>query len=624
MRLIRALRMWRWTPLAAVMAAAACEHGDINQIIAVDGDTVIINISMSTQFAGGTPAGTRTLNRYLFAGFDSTVSDAFSRSSTNPADFRRSPAPGCGFLGATPLIYPTATTAATYSPPNRYLPALFGSGRIGDVSGCGQYVAWILPGGHPGNGSGNTVWEFWFEPTGLAPATRHVMGVARYALQVRGALDIAEILLTGTVTQPDSLVFRAGDFNPGGRKAAARFTTNCASVNIVRPVATANPHLLGSGLTDALGAVSLDQTACSNAASAWFNGVGNANSPTPANNNTPLGSRQYNFLVIWEALADSTPNYARPVYRQQIGPLPTTAGVIINNAYGPVPAVAFTQAQLLAAIGGIGRPDSVTVTMTGLVALANASYQVWFTKTGTDTAALATGRFDRLVNNVVRDSNLSTNSFNPGPSDTVGSVYRMRIDYATFDAQAGFDAVILAVAPAGGTTRPGSQPMWAGISRKLSGQAAPPLAGNLSFGNFDNGGTARAVWAPAGIGTGGVFGRLLDVQVTHLLRPPVGFVYNAYLRKAGTDTILAVGPLTGPFPDYASLVDADVSLGGSVNAIEIVQAVLRYQATSDTELCLYNRIDVRLEPKAKTGGVVGRTISVTGDNPAPTRQARCR
>ena len=99
MRLTRTLRMMRWAPLAAVVAIAACEHGDVNQIVTLDGDTLILNISMSTQFGGGVPTGTRSVNRFLATAFDTSFADAFSRATTTPANFRADPS-GC--YGSTP------------------------------------------------------------------------------------------------------------------------------------------------------------------------------------------------------------------------------------------------------------------------------------------------------------------------------------------------------------------------------------------------------------------------------------------------------------------------------------------------------------------------------------------
>ena len=183
-----------------------------------------------------------------------------------------------------------------------------------------------------------------------------------------------------------------------------------------------------------------------------------------------------------------------------------------------MPAAGLTAAQQALLTGATSRPDTVTMTATNLAPLTNASYQVWFTKGGTTSAALATGRFDRLVNNVVVDSNLSTNSFNPAVTDTAGSVYRMKIDFAAYSTLAAFDAGVLVVAPAGGSTTvlPAVQPLWAGVSNKLPGQAAPALSSALTFGNFDNANN-YLVWRKEGqAAPGAVFTSSGSIQLSGL------------------------------------------------------------------------------------------------------------
>jgi hypothetical protein len=622
--------MMRWAALAAACTVAACEHGGVNRLITIDGDTLIFNISLGPLAAGasGMPAGTRAVSRYVFVSFDSAVADAFGRSSTNPPNFMPYPC----YSATAPLIVTSGQLSATYQSPNRYLPALPYQVSMRDVcAGLGHSTNLIAQPGHPGNGGGNTVWEFWFDFTGALPGTRYIMGLARYAVQVRGALDVAEMLLTGTVTQPDSLVFIAGDFSPGGKKTRDAFTTSCTSANVIHAVNRANPHFLGSDAASGGGAVDLDQTVCARAGEVWGN-LGTLQSPVPQNGDIfatgrpDFGANQYNFFVIWEALPDSTPNYAKPVYRSQIGPLLTPTGAVIKNSYGPFPTAAMTQAQLAVVPGGISRPESVTVTMTDLAPLANATYQVWFTKAGTDSATVATGRFDRLVGGVVVDSSLSTTSFNG--DTTTGSVFRFRVDYGPYDAQAGYSAVVLAIAPAGGgAALPSAQMMWADI-RKAAGQAATPAAG-LTFGTFDNGGAGKVPWAPNGSGEGGVAGLNLTLRARMLPRPPVGYHYRGYLRNT-TDTLLPplldLGPLTSPFPEYADLTNADVdlSVSSTVNPRSIVEASVRHTAPDNSTLCNFDKLDVRLVPKTIQAGMLSPTLSLTGNNPFPNRSPRCQ
>src|SRR3990172_4714447 len=211
MRLNRALRMLRWTPAAAIIAGAACQHGDVNSVVTLDGDTIISNINLTTAGAGNAPSATRTVSFFSLS-FDTAFTDAFDRTSAiTPGTYPVLPLTACGGrFGDVPIIYPTTSVAATYTPPARYLPAVVGSASLVDLSGCGQAVGFIVQGAHPANGRGNTVWSFEYDLVGLTPNTRYVMGLARYAVTQRGSLDIPEILLTGAVTQPDTLVFLAG------------------------------------------------------------------------------------------------------------------------------------------------------------------------------------------------------------------------------------------------------------------------------------------------------------------------------------------------------------------------------------------------------------------------------
>lgn len=81
--------------------------------------------------------------------------------------------------------------------------------------------------------------------------------------------------------------------------------------------------------------------------------------------------------------------------------------------------------------------------------------------------------------------------------------------------------------------------------------------------------------------------------------------------------------MTSPFPDYASLIDADLNTGGTVNAVEIVESAVRVQAQVDVELCGYDKIDVRLEPKLKAPQTVSRAIAISGDTRYPS-VGRCQ
>jgi hypothetical protein len=601
------MRLTRASRLAAVVAlAGACAHNDVVDVITRDGSNTIVAINLAPA-AAGLPNGTRAVNRFILSSFDTSAYDAFGRASANPATFVREP-PNGPCYGTTPLIYEpgTAAAVATYVPPNRYLPAIVTPVTIQDA-GCGTATAYIVPGGHPGNGTGNTFWEFWHDFTGAVASTRYITGLVRYAVQARGAFDQSEILQTGTVTTPDSLVFMAGDFNPAGRKARDAFVA-CGSASIAQPVAGANPMLLGSDTTRS-GSVDIDMTAC-DTNGVWFNGVGSPASPVPSND-LSMNTKQYNFFVIWVAKADSTPDYTKPVYRQQIGPLLTTTGQVINNSFAPVPAAALTSTQLATRPGGVSRPDTMRLTFNVLEPLSTGAYQVFLLRSGTDTAQVVTGRVIRLNGATAVDTANGVTGFNTVAGVTTGAT--VVIDMAPY-AAINWSAATLAIgASSGNTTLPASQPIWTTSVFKFAGQSAS-LSGSLAFGSF-NKGTSPVLFGAAGSGTGGVFGTELREDVVRLARPPVGYVYEAWLFNSSDATKkYNIGSLLTPYPGLQSLDDADTRQTAPLAGPEITQAAIRAVAQSATFYCDYDKVQVRLAPRQNAGALPAAVILSSGSS----------
>lgn len=608
MRLTRASRL-----AVAVVLAGACAHNDVVEVITRNGDSTIVAITMGPAGAS-MPGGTRTVNKFLLSSFDTSAYDAFGRATANPATFVREP-PNGPCYGTTPLIYEpgTAAAVATYVPPNRYLPAIVTPITIQN-GGCGTATAYIVPGGHPGNGAGNTFWEFWHDFSGVA-STRYISGLVRYAVQVRGAFDQSEILQTGAVTTPDSLVFMASDFNPAGRKARDAFVA-CGSASIAQPVAGANPMLLGSDTTRS-GIVDIDQTAC-DTNGVWFNGTGSPSSPVPSND-LSMNIRQYNFFVIWIALADSTPDYTKPVYRQQIGPLLTTGGTPINNSFGPVPTAALTSTQLATRPGGVSRPDTMRLTFNNLEPLSTGAYQVFLLRQGTDTAQVVTGRVIRLNGATAVDTANGATGFNTAAGVATGAT--VVIDMAPY-AAINWSAATLVIGPStGNTTLPTSQPIWTNSVFKFAGQSAS-LSGSLAFGSF-NKGTGPVLFGAAGSATGGVFGHELREDVVRLARPPVGYMYEAWLlNSSDANKKYNLGSILTPYPDLQPLTDADTRQTEPLAGPEITDAAIRFVAPSATFYCDYDRVQVRLAPKANTG-TLPVTVVQSGSSSKPGLGVTC-
>jgi hypothetical protein len=399
-------------------------------------------------------------------------------------------------------------------------------------------------------------------------------------------------------------------FNPLGKKTNDVFTTSCTSANIVQPIAAANPHLLGGGTTDAAGVVDLDQTACANAASVW-GGRTTTRTPIPVNNVTTIGASQYNFFVVWEALADSTPNYAKPVYRQQVAPLFTVGGVRINNAFAPLPPAQLTSLQLGPLPGSTSRPDTMRLTFNNIKPLATGRYQVWLLRTDSAKSQLVTGRVVRLNGAAVVDTLTNVSEFNTG-----GVITGARVEFDVGNFPGGFwNAVTLAVAgTTGNSTLPTAQPMWATSVAKAAGELAN-FSSSLTAGSFKSG-ASPVVFGVAGSAVGGIFGNELREDIKRLQRPPVGYMYEAWLTNSTDSTkFVNLGPILSPYPQLTSLVDADISQSAPLSGVEITQAAIRVVAGSAAYYCDYDRVQVRLAPKNGNTAVVSPTIVLSGGLP---------
>src|SRR5258708_6512385 len=289
-------------PLALV-AWAACSHDESPTGVTRGGANAARSIDM---LASGlnTPAGTRAVNKFVLVSFDTSVTDAFGRATTNPPHYIVDPN---GYYGSTPLYLAVGANVGTYTSPNLLLPALVDADTAQSYNpyGTTAAVTYIVPVGHPGNGAGNKADD-------------------------KGLLGV------------------------------------CANPAEGGSVAGANPYLIAGKTAGATShRVIIDQTVCTSPA--WQNGFGAQKSPVGANNAPPT-SNQYNFFVLRKAKADSTPDYTQPWCRGQVAPVLRGAGAVGNNGYAPVPTAGLTAAQLGVQPGGGGRADTVKFTVTKLVA----------------------------------------------------------------------------------------------------------------------------------------------------------------------------------------------------------------------------------------------------------------
>jgi hypothetical protein len=618
-----------WGALATL--AVACTHDDpVTTPVSQNGEDTIAIITMSAAPAGFL-SGSRAIT-YLSSGpFDTSVADAFARG-TGATPYLYWWGGNCGGYDNTGFVYaPGPAYTDPYSPPARFLPAIVQTASATDLEGCGSPTAYIVPASNSGNG-GN-VWEFWHDFTGLTNGVRYVQGLARYAVVQRGALDHADILLNGAVAAPDTLVFMAGDFNPAGKKGNGAFTTNCASVNIIHAVSKANPMLLagGNGGDAAAGGMTIDQTICAigtGADTVWAKSLTAAKTPIAPNKNTKPNKDQYNFFVLWQALADSTPDYTKPVYRLQIGPLIDVNGNVINNGFAPTPTAQLTGSQLGPLPGATSVIDSLKTTFNLLKPLTAGAYQLWLTKTGTsNTAHVTASRVVRLAGTTVKDTVTSTGDFNLVAGQNAA---RVEFNFASFTAQS-WDRAVLVVQPTtGATTLPSqpSEPLWTKITNpKPSGTLAVLLA-NMTFGSFDNGAADSSVYGAGGSGTGGFFGTQLVQSLSRLSRPPVGYEYEAWLtNSADTSVHLNAGVLHGPAPEYVSLRDADTMTTSPLSGVEITEATFATDPGTYAAWCkigtivgtppdtsikaIYDQLQIRLGPKGGNPAILSPTVTLS-------------
>ncbi|HET7790539.1 MAG TPA: hypothetical protein VFK78_07050 [Gemmatimonadales bacterium] len=560
-------------------AALACSHDDpVLTPFSRDGNDTIAIVTLAAT-GGGFPTG-----KYgSISAFDTSITDAFGRGTTNPPYFMADPKAGVCY-SSNPLIYEPHKNVKTYVGPHMFLPALAYDVTLDDV-GCGDAVGYIIPASQ--GDDGGAVWEIWHDWTTPAPdGTRYISGFVRYALVQRGALDPADVLLNGSVTANDSLVFMAGDFNPAGRKDDSQFHSSCTTSQHI-PTGGPNPILLGGG-TSGGGGADIDQTICANGAGAdtnWANGLGAPNSPVPANNATRLGPNQYNFFVIWEALADSTPDYTKPVYRFQMGPLVDINGNVINNANAPIPTPpALTHNQLLALPGSApARPDSVWMVFSNVKHLASGAYQAWLVNSDSGTAGMLA-------------------EFNPAAGATRDSIQIPFKGTTVASAHAWNNMVLAVQATAGASSLPArpSEPLWGKFVTPHAQGTTAYFAGNMRFGSFDNGAADSTAFLAGGTGTGGFFGLEFDQDLTRLPRPPLGYEYEGWLTSSSdTSKYINTGVLRGPGPSYVSLAGADTMTALPVSGNEVTEAIMRFTAGTYAAYCKIGAIDT-----VKVNGVI--------------------
>lgn len=465
---------------------------------------------------------------------------------------------------------------------------------------------------------GADYFELWvYEIGGLEPNAEYTLAFVRYSLQINGQLDQEEYILTGAVTQPDSLYIASGrrDSIPNESNWSGDSPEGCFNY----PGPHANPFIISTREpADGDGAYYPDKCWLPNG---FLYGQSDhdtpAKSPVGRSDDVGYGAPSYNYLELWRGDFGS----GQPVMRVQIAQDIDRSGKTINNTYPPFPfptgrtgnprlmlvdeQPSFPIGDAIKAQlnGAIGLPTGVTLTLENLQELRDGSvYKVWYINPSNGAAAPATGLYRRVVGTDTVDQAADVSSFNGGE----GKIIFRDTDYNAPTSDS-LRFVVVSIEPSAGAATPGgSQPLWVGIFKIPPGSAG----GTMFFGDF-NSGTNSVRYNPQGIAEGGVIGgpqrsgdslffqgSVVNMTFRQLTRPPEGYVYRAYLVKEADGELTPLGGLQGP--DGRSLDDADTApASANLTGSAIVFGKVAYDVRSiaGDDLCSYASFKLFLEPK---------------------------
>jgi hypothetical protein len=436
------------------------------------------------------------------------------------------------------------------------------------------------------------LWRLNMTFLGLDASTGYTVALVRYGLKTSStatdSLDQTAALLTGSnFTVPDSL------FVLGGVGSSASLTGGCTGVAAATSSATANPLIIGTFTSTALGESAARNAAnavpaitrCINDAAGLYyraSDIINANkTPIAPNTGRTFGLGQYNYIVVYQT---SLGLIAGTVLRGQFGQdLNNTTGNPINNAFAPFPcrtrtaattdpASAFincTASNVLSTRGKIDGPggdaavDSARLSIRGLKALSGTGvYQAWLVNPAATPAVAPVPALGRLVvsqldtvtdvpvlvtNRTVLDStttNVSTFVGYPMPQAAHVTWQFRPTSAASGVSMANYTHVLITLESAPGATTPSANTaLWYAYADQkgtatLRDDNYLDATATVVWGRLDLANLATRVFAQAGSGFGGIRGDEVSVDFTSLARPPVGYYYQAWLQDVnGPDTL---------------------------------------------------------------------------------------
>lgn len=315
-------------------------------------------------------------------------------------------------------------------------------------------------------------------------------------------------------------------------------------------------------------------------------------------------------------------------------------GVMLDMTVDGKPAGGFPTMEVTTSRTG-GSPTQITAELRFLDPLQGAGYQLFLVSLDGTRIVPAEGTYETIQYDTVRVSRDSievtiTTTDHGLASGTSGGArnvtHRFTIPEASLspDSLDHFGHIVVALQP-GSATLDASAPAplffkYRDESREPNTNAAW-ISGNSSIGRFVAGGETY-VFIPNGTGLGAFYtedregepssgGDRLQVNLSHLARPPLGYEYHAWLVGPSGDKDL--GPLLSPYPDLVSLADADrasPTAGSVVQAREIVEATIRTdEPTLGARFHDYNQFLITLENKAGASGR-GPWVAMGADIPA--------
>jgi hypothetical protein len=523
------------------------------------------------------PGGSYSLGAFAIL-FDTTVADAFARGTGIMGTYNADNAFGFGAYSLEGF----ARNAST----DPRLPALDEpDADVGDFCVLGSGVF---------SGVGEGAWDLYCEVTGLKPGTRYTVMLVRYSLNVNAELDAAAAALGQPITAPDELALLGP--NPQGYP-----TTECNFSVLTPVIRDANPLVLGFVDSDGGGVAVIDCVPYSapDDPTWWRNDVDEF--PAGVEDSIPFGPNtgadginpaipSFNYVVLVEGQGDAVNPVppGPPALRWQVANDITTSNVGINNAIAPFPEQ-IPADELSSAPGFLGaRPESMQATFDHLEALASgAMYEAWLANPATGSVIPATGTYHRIqLVPVIDDVTGEVIGFEEDTVETVQGTNRfvggndefrhaLEVSDATLgggpDDSVGFhNYLMLTIAESPGGAEPAAaRPFWL----QYTDQNGTPddysddaffLSGTPRFGYFDlSDPAASRLYSGEGNGQGGVRldpnGNVVSVDMRNLSRPPVGYVLVGWLERAD-GTAFRLPDITGPPPEYLSLIDADVDL----------------------------------------------------------------